>query len=186
MQSAPKPCTHVGCSVLVRDGSSRCPDHKRPAWLPARAAVKRTTGRRLQAQRAALFAREPLCRVCVARGFTVLATQRDHIVSLAEGGTDDDSNVQPLCDDCHREKTLAEALRARGGQPLAGGGLASSPRRLPAPDWSACRPAAPGGDQMSGAPQAETGPEANFLRAQVSGEGGVAYQTTTPVTGVAV
>jgi 5-methylcytosine-specific restriction protein A len=40
----------------------------------------------------------------------------DHIVELADGGTNDDSNLQPLCDvPCHKAKTDAEArARARG------------------------------------------------------------------------
>lgn len=41
-----------------------------------------------------------------------LATQRDHIQSLEEGGTDTEDNVQPLCDACHDIKSKAE--RARG------------------------------------------------------------------------
>ena len=36
---------------------------------------------------------------------------RDHIVPLTEGGTEDDSNIQPLCDDCHTRKTHAESWR---------------------------------------------------------------------------
>jgi 5-methylcytosine-specific restriction enzyme A len=62
--------------------------------------------------RAELFAREPLCRLCAARGDVVLATERDHIVPLEEGGKDEDANVQPLCADCHDAKSKAE--RARG------------------------------------------------------------------------
>ncbi|MGJ7533938.1 MULTISPECIES: HNH endonuclease [unclassified Variovorax] len=40
----------------------------------------------------------------------------DHIVELADGGTNDDSNLQPLCDvPCHKAKTDAQArARARG------------------------------------------------------------------------
>lgn len=40
----------------------------------------------------------------------------DHIVELADGGTNDDSNLQPLCDvPCHKAKTDARAkARARG------------------------------------------------------------------------
>ncbi|ATA57829.1 HNH endonuclease [Variovorax boronicumulans] len=39
----------------------------------------------------------------------------DHIVELTDGGTNDESNLQPLCDEpCHREKTEREAkARAR-------------------------------------------------------------------------
>jgi 5-methylcytosine-specific restriction enzyme A len=100
--------------VLVRDGSQRCDAHKRPKWTKT-AAYKRESGRALQRKRAALFAREPLCRTCSGKGLVTPATIRDHIKPLAEGGTDTPDNEQPLCDDCHREKTLAEALRGRGG-----------------------------------------------------------------------
>lgn len=63
--------------------------------------------------RAALFTSNPLCVECERLGRVTLATQRDHIKPLAEGGTDDDSNVQGLCHDCHEGKSLAEALRGR-------------------------------------------------------------------------
>ena len=36
----------------------------------------------------------------------------DHIVPLASGGTNDDSNLQLLCVDCHKEKTTLEKLNA--------------------------------------------------------------------------
>lgn len=116
-RTAPRPCTAPGCGKLVHDGSGRCEAHKLPAWGKRANVAKRITGRRLQAMRKELFEREPLCRACRLKPhpmFTV-ATQRDHIRSLEEGGTDTDDNVQPLCHDCHREKSLAEALRGRRG-----------------------------------------------------------------------
>lgn len=33
------------------------------------------------------------------------ATEIDHIVEVAEGGTDDIENLQPLCNPCHKVKT---------------------------------------------------------------------------------
>ena len=63
--------------------------------------------------RESLFMREPLCRLCKAQGIVRIATERDHVIPLSEGGRDDQTNEQPLCVDHHREKTLAEALRAR-------------------------------------------------------------------------
>lgn len=41
-----------------------------------------------------------------------LATIRDHVLPLAEGGADTAANVQGLCDPCHDLKSAAE--RARG------------------------------------------------------------------------
>ncbi len=63
--------------------------------------------------RAALFTSQPLCVECRAQGRVTLATQRDHIVSLEEGGADDDSNVQGLCQPCHDAKSKAESQRGR-------------------------------------------------------------------------
>ena len=110
--AAPRPCSHPGCGVLVRDGSARCEKHKRPAWVKKPTAVKRVTGRKLQRMRAELFERESLCRECGRLGLVRPATQRDHIIPLEEGGTDADGNIQPLCDSCHDIKSKAE--RARG------------------------------------------------------------------------
>lgn len=110
--AAPRPCTHPGCGRLVHDGSGRCVQHPKAKWQKKASATKRITGRRLQAMRAQLFMREPLCRSCARLGRVVLATERDHIIPLEEGGKDVDANVQPLCFDCHDAKSKAE--RARG------------------------------------------------------------------------
>jgi 5-methylcytosine-specific restriction protein A len=99
--------------VLVRDGTSRCPMHPAPVWAKAANATKRVTGRRLQAMRNALFTRNPLCAECQRLGRVTLATQRDHIIPLEEGGKDDSSNEQGLCQDCHDVKSHAESLRGR-------------------------------------------------------------------------
>jgi 5-methylcytosine-specific restriction protein A len=116
-QAAPRPCTAPGCGRLVHDGSGRCERHPRPAWTKKADAPKRITGRRLQALRKQLFTANPLCVECERLGRVTLATQRDHIKALAEGGADDDdNNVQGLCDECHEAKSLAEALRARARQ----------------------------------------------------------------------
>lgn len=112
-RSAPKPCTAPGCGVLVHDGSGRCAKHPRQAWGKQVTATKRVTGRRLQQLRQELFRRSPLCAECERLGRVTLATQRDHIKPLAEGGTDDDTNVQGLCEPCHEEKSLQERLRAQ-------------------------------------------------------------------------
>ncbi len=82
------------------------------AWQ-AREPVARIRGAELQRRRAALFAREPWCRPCATHGRKTLATIRDHILNLQDGGTEDASNEQPICDACHMEKTKAESMRGR-------------------------------------------------------------------------
>ncbi len=133
--------------MLVRDGSGRCAKHPKPVWSKPPTAAKRMTGRRLQKARTELFARDPLCAECKRHGRVTLATQRDHIVPLEEGGADDDANVQGLCHACHDVKSKAE--RERGQQRARGGG----------------------GGEKSGARRAETDRLPKFLRAQVLGGG---------------
>jgi 5-methylcytosine-specific restriction enzyme A len=113
-RSAPRPCTFNGCTLLVRDGSGRCGAHPRENWAKT-IPTKRITGRRLQAMRAALFSRDPLCAHCRDKGRVTPATERDHIVPLAEGGADDSTNEQGLCALCHEVKRKAESKHGRWG-----------------------------------------------------------------------
>lgn len=46
------------------------------------------------------------CQCC---GIVTKDLELDHIVNVARGGTDDESNLQSLCVPCHREKTLKES-----------------------------------------------------------------------------
>jgi 5-methylcytosine-specific restriction protein A len=103
------------CYRLPVAGSPFCPDHQQPVgWAVAGPhAARRLRGRPLQRRRKSLFAREPLCRECAKRGLTTPATIRDHVVPLAEGGTEAPENTQPLCQTCSDAKTHRESLRGR-------------------------------------------------------------------------
>jgi 5-methylcytosine-specific restriction protein A len=46
------------------------------------------------------------CQCC---GYVDHKLEVDHIVNKARGGTDDESNLQALCSDCHKTKTQAES-----------------------------------------------------------------------------
>lgn len=63
-------------------------------------------------QRARILRRHPTCRHCGAP-----STEADHIVPVAQGGTNDDTNGQGLCHPCHTAKTQAEAHAARTATP---------------------------------------------------------------------
>ncbi len=56
------------------------------------------------------LAREPLCRMCLAEGKLVEATEVDHIVpvKIAPDRRLDPTNLQSLDKSCHSRKTAAE------------------------------------------------------------------------------
>lgn len=95
-----KTCGQVGCEA-----------HVRAPWRTQGPPTPRIRGAKLQRLRATLFDRQPLCVHCLAQGRTTRATIRDHVVPLAEGGPDDETNVQPLCQDCSDAKTREESRR---------------------------------------------------------------------------
>lgn len=70
--------------------------------------VERLRGWKLQQQRKRLHAERPLCVMCDERGRTQLGEELDHIVPVFRGGSNDDSNLQWLCTECHREKTAQD------------------------------------------------------------------------------
>ena len=103
-QALARYCRTPGCPRTV-PGGGYCAVHQ-----PARAQGwnqdhTRIRGPQLQRLRMQLFADEPYCRLCKVQ----LATIRDHITPLAEGGTDALENIQPLCQACSDTKTQREA-----------------------------------------------------------------------------
>lgn len=49
-----------------------------------------------------------LCQPCLKAKRVTIAQQVDHITPKAHGGTDDEANLQSICDPCHRDKTARE------------------------------------------------------------------------------
>lgn len=80
-------------------------------WTSNGPPTTRIRGRKLQRMRASLFARHPWCVLCEKVGRQTRATIRDHIIPLAEGGADDETNEQGLCLDCSDRKTEEESAR---------------------------------------------------------------------------
>jgi 5-methylcytosine-specific restriction protein A len=107
-QASKRPCTHPGCRHL-----QPCPVHPpKKAWVKNN-DVQRMRGRELQRQRDLLLRRNPLCAECQRQGIITRALYRDHVIPLAEGGTDTTDNTQGLCGPCHEKKTQEEALRGK-------------------------------------------------------------------------
>jgi 5-methylcytosine-specific restriction protein A len=102
----PRPCGNPRCGKL------NCTEHLVESWRTRdRPTVTRIRGRELQRRRGRLFARQPWCVKCLPDGRHTKPTIRDHIIPLAEGGTEDESNEQALCLDCSDRKTEGESLR---------------------------------------------------------------------------
>lgn len=103
---ARKVCASPGCPLLSLAGGSLCETHEQ-------ARMQRYNARRPSASQAgygaqwrrirdAYLAQHPYCALCGARG-----THVDHIKAKADGGTDDEGNLQTLCARDHSKKTAS-------------------------------------------------------------------------------
>ena len=109
MPRAPKICSVIDCP-----NRQPCPTpgHAVKAWETSRRSERSLLSGSAQARRAerVMLQHGRVCHVC---GLP-MADEVDHVVPLAEGGADDESNLRPIHSvPCHREKTRAEAQRAR-------------------------------------------------------------------------
>ena len=68
-------------------------------------------GRPWRRKREAILIRDNYtCKVC---GLTTKDLEVDHITNVAQGGTDDDGNLQAICVPCHKAKTALESAAHR-------------------------------------------------------------------------
>lgn len=114
--AAPKPCTYPGCGVLVRDGSSRCEQHKRAErkqFERYRGSARKRGYTWAWEKASKAFLAKPenvLCRSCLKRGEYTASAVVDHIIPH-KGNMAlfwDRSNWQGLCKCCHDRKTATE------------------------------------------------------------------------------
>lgn len=86
----------------------------RSAWQqPRKQKHKRIRGRAGQKLRRLILSEEPLCRICKTEGRISATEIADHIIPLAQGGSNDRSNFQGLCGECHDAKSTREAAEGR-------------------------------------------------------------------------
>ncbi len=99
-------------SPLCPSMQGQCAQHPQVAWRRG-PAPPRIRGRALCRLRESLFIRHHYkCASCGQQG-SINTLVRDHIINLAQGGEDTEANTQPLCIQCHENKTQAEAQRGR-------------------------------------------------------------------------
>ena len=110
---APHACV-PGCGARVEYPARRCEAHTREYHrrIDERrgSSSSRGYGVEWQRLRLSILALHPLCSWCRDAGLLVTATDVDHIVPLAEGGTNDDTNLRSLCKSCHSARTMRDQV----------------------------------------------------------------------------
>ena len=108
MPKAPKrPCRHPGCPNLC-DKGVYCLQHMEFSSDRMRGgADARGYNAEWRRARKAFLQKHPLCVQCLKEGFITPATVVDHIIPHRGDGKLfwDENNWQPLCKDCHDQKT---------------------------------------------------------------------------------
>lgn len=115
--AAPRPCTHPGCPRYGVRGA-RCEAHPYPSgWVEDRRRGNRHQrgyGSYWDKLRPMILRRDDYacrCERCQASAWPREASEVDHIVPKARGGTDDPSNLQAMHPECHERKTQRERGR---------------------------------------------------------------------------
>lgn len=100
------PCTQPGCTTLVRDGA-KCELHRKQAEQVRGTSTARGYDYGWRKRRAAYLEQNPWCvdPFFDHVGKKRLAIHVDHIIPLADGGADDETNYRGLCKHCHSKKT---------------------------------------------------------------------------------
>lgn len=108
--AAPSRCLVTGCRQYATQ-RGRCDDHYVP-WERPSANTRTLTRWERQRFHDAVLTRDPVCQW---PGCSAAATEADHIVEVADGGSGTDpANGQGLCHEHHELKTAqVRALRAR-------------------------------------------------------------------------
>lgn len=113
--SEPRACGDCGTVFVPEYGSRRiryctvgCAKQAKNRQAKRENRIERLRGRAAVVRRARWLQLQPLCVECKRQGYTRAATQVDHVLALANGGTDTADNLQSLCDDCHRMKTARD------------------------------------------------------------------------------
>ncbi len=117
-----KPCSYPGCPKLVPAGQTFCSEHmkqmnQRYERYERDPATRSRYGKQWKRIRYKYVQEHPFCEECMKHGELVLTEQVHHIVPLAEGGTNDESNLMSLCKSCHSRIHAIRGDRWGGPKP---------------------------------------------------------------------
>lgn len=114
MPRAPRVCNEPGCAALVDiEGRRRCDSHYKPFGGKGGTSSRTTTSEHRRRRLRVLGRAGYRCEIRYDGVCAGAATEFDHVIPIAEGGRDSDSNGQAACVPCHRRKSAIEARRAQ-------------------------------------------------------------------------
>jgi 5-methylcytosine-specific restriction enzyme A len=113
----PRPCTAPRCTAYATKGA-RCANHQPEPWVSSAAKSRHERGYgcdwvKIRSQRLAID--DHMCQICLSMGRYTMASQVDHVINKASGGTDHINNLQSVCAPCHKLKTQSESGAKRTG-----------------------------------------------------------------------
>lgn len=119
----------IGCSRIAEESPNgenfRCREHWRKAWA-GRSQNNRSVRPLTEDEKEYIRQRDwHVCRQCGEP-----AKQVDHIIEVADGGTNDPSNLQLLCDSCHGTKTRMSQAAFDDGMPKSARAALKKRRRM--------------------------------------------------------
>ena len=112
----PRPCRATMCPGKTVERHGYCEKHAHLAtgWTQRRHGKGGRGGRPWRRKRDRVLRRDNyLCQPCMRAERIQPASEVDHIVGLACGGTDDDDNLEAICTPCHKAKTARESQSGR-------------------------------------------------------------------------
>ena len=109
-QGAMSVCRTKGCSKAHSNAHAHCDAHEqnRHGWSKTSSSSRGYGHQWRKARKAALERDKGMCKPCKSIGVWRAATEVDHIINKAQGGTDELDNLQSICRQCHQSKTSSE------------------------------------------------------------------------------
>ena len=112
-----KPCRV--CHVVIFNGTVFCDDHRPKSGWDKSHGDQRRHDRNLGNdwyRIVKLIRRRDnhLCQPCQRNGVASSVDSVDHIIPRAYGGTHDHSNLESICEACHKQKTADDRKKYRG------------------------------------------------------------------------
>ena len=103
-----RPCRYSGCPKLTDHKSGYCEDHRKEMQRYYEHFTRgynqhERYGSSWKKIRDRYLGSHPLCEACLGLGKATVATLVHHRKPLANGGTNDESNLMSLCVSCHEK-----------------------------------------------------------------------------------